>query len=212
MRLERHMVLRKVSEPLGVSRGRMWRCKGLKTAAWKELEHCRDCQGEGSATWKQFRRKIYQRSPCRICCAVLSCPVLSDSLWAPWTVVHQAPLSVGFSRQGYWSGLPCPPPGDLPNRGIEPRSSALQADSLPLSCVGSPLSLWQFIQQQQEMNTKTLLEERLREYLIKEWCQVWVKREKWESAAMKLPTVVSSLGWYKNVLVIRKMMDSNKVS
>ena len=48
-----------------------------------------------------------------------------------WTVVHQAPLSMGFSRQEYLSGLPLPSPGDLPNPGIEPRSPALQADSLP---------------------------------------------------------------------------------
>ena len=40
----------------------------------------------------------------------------------PWTVARQAPLSMGFSRQEYWSGLPCPPPGDLPNPGIEPVS------------------------------------------------------------------------------------------
>ena len=46
-----------------------------------------------------------------------------------WTVALQAPLSMGFSRQGYWSRLPCPPPGDLPNPGIELRSPALQADS-----------------------------------------------------------------------------------
>ena len=49
----------------------------------------------------------------------------------PWTVDLQAPLSMGFSRQEYWSGLPCPPPGDLPNPGIKPRSPAFQADSLP---------------------------------------------------------------------------------
>ena len=48
----------------------------------------------------------------------------------PWTVAHQAPLSMGFSRQEYWSGLPFPSPGDLPDPGIEPRSPALQADSL----------------------------------------------------------------------------------
>ena len=46
-----------------------------------------------------------------------------------WTVAHQAPLSVGFSRQEHWSGLSCPLPGDLPNPGIEPGSPALQADS-----------------------------------------------------------------------------------
>ena len=40
----------------------------------------------------------------------------------PWTVARQAPLSMGFSRQEYWSGLPCPPPGDLPDPGIEPAS------------------------------------------------------------------------------------------
>ena len=43
----------------------------------------------------------------------------------PWTVAYQAPLSMGFSRQEYWSGLPLPSPGDLPNPGIEPRSSTL---------------------------------------------------------------------------------------
>ena len=47
-----------------------------------------------------------------------------------WTVAHQAPLSMEFSRQEYWNGLPCPPPGDLANPGIKPRSSKLQADSL----------------------------------------------------------------------------------
>ena len=48
----------------------------------------------------------------------------------PWTVAHQAPLSMGFSRQEYWSGLPFPSPGDLPDPGIEPRSPALEADAL----------------------------------------------------------------------------------
>ena len=48
-----------------------------------------------------------------------------------WTVAHQAPLSMGFSRQEYWNGLPFFSPGDLPNPGIEPRSPALQVDSLP---------------------------------------------------------------------------------
>ena len=59
----------------------------------------------------------------------------------PWTVAHQAPPSMGFSRHEYWSGLPFPFPGDLPDSGIEPRSAvapALQAVSLPLSHQGSP--------------------------------------------------------------------------
>ena len=55
-----------------------------------------------------------------------------------WIVAHQAPLSVGFSRQEYCSGLSCPPPGDLPNPRTEPVAPALQADSLPLSHGGSP--------------------------------------------------------------------------
>ena len=49
----------------------------------------------------------------------------------PWTVACQALLSMGFSRQEYWSGLPFPSPGDLPNPGIKPRSPAFQVDSLP---------------------------------------------------------------------------------
>ena len=48
----------------------------------------------------------------------------------PWTVAYQAPLSLGFSRQKYWSGSPFPSPGDLPNPGIEPRFPALEADAL----------------------------------------------------------------------------------
>ena len=51
----------------------------------------------------------------------------------PWTIACQAPLSIGFSRQEYWSGLPCPPPGDLPKPGTEPVSrNCLQEASLPL--------------------------------------------------------------------------------
>ena len=48
-----------------------------------------------------------------------------------WTVARQAPLSMGFLRQEYWRGLPFPPPGDLPDPGIEPGPPVLQADSLP---------------------------------------------------------------------------------
>ena len=56
----------------------------------------------------------------------------------PWTVAHQAPPSMGFSRQEYWSGLPFPSPGDLPHPGIEPRSPALQADTLTSEPPGKP--------------------------------------------------------------------------
>ena len=52
-------------------------------------------------------------------------------LATPWTMAYQDPLSMGFSRQEYWSGLPFPSPGDLPDPGIELGSPALQADTLP---------------------------------------------------------------------------------
>ena len=64
--------------------------------------------------------------------AANSCPTLAT----PWTVAPQIPLSMGFSRQVYWSGLPFPSPGDLSNPGIEPGSPALQADSLPTELGG----------------------------------------------------------------------------
>ena len=56
----------------------------------------------------------------------------------PWTVAHQAPLFIEFSRQEYWSGLPFPSPGDLPDPGIEPRFLALQVYSLPSEPPGKP--------------------------------------------------------------------------
>ena len=59
----------------------------------------------------------------------------------PWTVAHQAPLSMGFSRQEYWSGLPFPSPGDLPNPGIKPRCPSLQADALTSEPPGKPTTL-----------------------------------------------------------------------
>ena len=61
---------------------------------------------------------------------------LCPTLVAPWTVAFQAPLSVGFCRQDYWSGLPFPSPGDLPNPGIEPGSPESQADSLATELQG----------------------------------------------------------------------------
>ena len=59
----------------------------------------------------------------------------------PWTVAYQAPLSMGFSRQEYWSALPFPSPGDLPDPGIKPRSPALYADALPSEPSGKAQSL-----------------------------------------------------------------------
>ena len=61
---------------------------------------------------------------------------MSSCFASPWTVALQTPLSIGFSRQEFWSVLPFSSPGDLPNIGIELSSPALQADSLPLSHQG----------------------------------------------------------------------------
>ena len=75
-----------------------------------------------------------------LCCAVLSCSVVSNSLRPHGLESARLLCPWGFSSQEYWSGLPCPPPGDLPNPGIKPASpatSALQVDSLPLSHQGS---------------------------------------------------------------------------
>ena len=63
--------------------------------------------------------------------------VMSDFVTA-WTVAYQAPLSMEFSKQKYWSEYPFPSPGDLSNPGIKPRSPALQADSLPAEPQGKP--------------------------------------------------------------------------
>ena len=56
----------------------------------------------------------------------------------PWTAAFQVPLSMGFSREEFWSGLPFPSPGDLPDSGIEPGSPALQVNALPSNHQGNP--------------------------------------------------------------------------
>ena len=80
---------------------------------------------------------------------LLSCSVFSDSLWPMnYRGAHQSPLFKGILHQEYWSGLPCPPPGDLPNPDIKPRSCALQVDSLPSEPAGIPMSLPGIMQRQ----------------------------------------------------------------
>ena len=102
---------------------------------------------EHSQIWDSRIKGLWRLSPpsrltqAALCCAVLSPAVVSNSLGPPWTVAHQAPLSRGFSRQEYWSGLPCPPPGDLPDLRTEPLSPTLQADSLPSELPGKPRDL-----------------------------------------------------------------------
>ena len=72
------------------------------------------------------------------CAALFSAAQSCLTCVTPWTVARQPPLSMGFSRPEHWRGVPCPPPGDLPHPEIQPRSPALQADSLLLEPPGKP--------------------------------------------------------------------------
>ena len=109
----------------------------------------RGCGEEGTLLHCWWECKLVQpqwKTVCVLCARTLqSCPTLCDL----WTVACQAPLSMGFSRQEYWSGLPCPLPGDLPNQGIKPispASPALQASSLSTDPLGKPWkTVWNFL-------------------------------------------------------------------
>ena len=95
------------------------------------------CVGWDRGGWLLSQPKYVNRSILRV--IVFCCLVMSNSVML-WNVAYQASLSMRFSRQEYWSGLPFLPPGDLPNPGIKltsPASPALQVDSLPLSHLGS---------------------------------------------------------------------------
>ena len=69
---------------------------------------------------------------------LFNCLVLYNSFATPRTIAQQAPLSMGFPREEYWSGLPCPSPGDLPDPGIEPMSSALAGAFFATEPPGKP--------------------------------------------------------------------------
>ena len=84
-------------------------------------------EGVNDSGMKQFSSSL---DPL-MCCAVLSSSVIVDCLQPHGLYPTRLFYPWGFSRQEYWSGLPCPPPGDLPNPRIKPRSPALQVDSLP---------------------------------------------------------------------------------
>ena len=83
----------------------------------------------------QIGQMIRYAYVCNLPCT-RACSVISDFV-TPWSVAHQAPLSIGFPRQEYWSGLHFPPPRDLSYPGIKPEWAALAGDSLPLSHQGS---------------------------------------------------------------------------
>ena len=107
----------------------LWKVRGQE---W--IEVCKPCM---YTIWGTFFNKHNFINANVLCCAYS----LSHG-WAfatPWSVAHQAPLSMGFPWQEYWSGFPSTPPGDLPNPGIKLRSPALQAASLVAELLGKPI-------------------------------------------------------------------------
>ena len=91
-------------------------------------------------SWPQSRGESVSRLELRTSCVWLQAGSFLAEVKLPLIVAYQAPLSMAFSRQEYWSGLPFPSLGDLPDLGIEPRSSTLQADTLPSEPPGKPLA------------------------------------------------------------------------
>ena len=86
-------------------------------------------------------RKDKSFSNSKGCLLLFSLSVVCNSLWPPWTVACQTPLSMGFSRQEHWSGLPFPPPGNLPHPGIKPMSPALAGGKALIWRVREPQKL-----------------------------------------------------------------------
>ena len=102
---------------------------------WDPPFHSASCPGDTP-------RSLWYQRMCVCVCVCVKSLQLFPTLW-PHGLAHQAPLSMGFSRQEYWSGLPCPPPGDLPHPGIKPKSltfPALAGGSLPLMPPGKLLA------------------------------------------------------------------------
>ena len=99
----------------------------------RRFPECPDLRLDSWSRWEEISLYL------SLCSVAPSCLTL-------WAAVGQAPPSMGFMRQEYWRGVPFPSPEDLPDPGIEPTSPALQADSLPLSHLGSrPCIRWQLI-------------------------------------------------------------------
>ena len=113
------------------------------------------------------------------CSAALSRSVVFDSLQPHGLyIARQAPLSMGFSRQEYWSGLPVPSPGDLPDPGIELRSPTLQEDSLPSEPPGKPI---------EGLNRSKMKKEKCAPSCLITWAETWI------SSCPQHPLVLRSL-------------------
>ena len=86
---------------------------------------------------------------------MFSCSAVSDSFMIPWTVAHQAPLSIGFPRQEYWSGLSCLSPGSLSNPGIKSASPASASGLFTTEPPGKPIMMNTFVQSNGIYNIKS---------------------------------------------------------
>ena len=120
-KLEHSFKQEEIRKPSSAINAKKWR----KTTEWERLDI--------SSRKLEVPGKHFMQSESEV---AQSCLTLCDL----WTVAHQAPPSMGFSRQEYWSGLPFPSPGDLSDPGIEPRSPTLQADALTSAPPGKPLN------------------------------------------------------------------------
>ena len=119
--------------------------------AWRLHEGGMDYQGSHDNFWRWWKCFFFSFPLAVVFTGVYVCAQSLSCVWLfviLWTVAHQAPFSMRFSRQEYWSGLSCPPPEDLLDPEIKPKfpaTPALQADSLPLGHLGrliQPLIVW----------------------------------------------------------------------
>ena len=117
-----------------------------KARAWPQAARQRRCTlpGRPGLCWAHTEGLTHTTAPPLVAISCVSC-AQSRLFVTPWTVSCRVPLSMGFARQAYWSGLPFPTAGDLPNPGMEPASPgplALQADSLPPELSGKPIQYY----------------------------------------------------------------------
>ena len=130
---ETHMVRKQCKKMLGED-GRLQAEEKLGTDPTSKLQKEPTSPPPSPWSWTSNHNKCVCKPP-MFSTLLLSCVSLFVT---PWIVAHQAPLSIGFIRQEYWSGFPWPPPGNLPNPGIEPGFPGLQVDSLPSEPPGKP--------------------------------------------------------------------------
>ena len=127
----------------------------------------------------------------------------------PWTITYQTPLSMGFSKQEYWSGFPFLSPGDLPDPGIKPRSPALQADALPSEPPGKPKNVQTIVQLHSFHILARLCSKSFKLCFSSTWTENFqmykLDLEKAGEAEIKLPPLI---GWWRKEGSFRKSSTS----